>query len=252
MASNAQTALGGKTHISEFSATIPGDIVDLAFGSNSAVGVTAETVWEGGGVYQFPTAANNVSIVSTSPDDTFAGVGARTLEIYGLDSQWNLQREVISMAGISPVLSAKTWLRVLRVSVVLGGTPGVACSNVGTISVMHTGVLVARVSPTHGQSQAAIISTPATHRLLLSAVSIGTGKGKDIEAMVWTRDSMASDNASWRLRAAVNLYEGSFTQMFAPPLDLGPGTDVRICARNLAAGDVSVSAWANYVFREVQ
>jgi hypothetical protein len=53
------------------------------FGYNAVVGATKETIWEQGGLYAYPASDTVMTISSSSTDDTAAGTGARTVEVFG-------------------------------------------------------------------------------------------------------------------------------------------------------------------------
>ena len=77
-----------------------------------------------------------LDITSTSANDTSAGTGARTLEIYGLGSNKKYQSEVITLNGNTIVQTAKTWYRVFATKVLTFGSGG---SNAGIIYGVKTG-----------------------------------------------------------------------------------------------------------------
>ena len=58
------------------------------FARSEAIVVNESVVWDGGGNYTFLEAAETMDVVSTSADDVAAGVGARTMIIYGLDENY--------------------------------------------------------------------------------------------------------------------------------------------------------------------
>ena len=60
------------------------------FGYNSDVAATEEVIWNPGGSVTYPTTAAVVEIDSTSADDISTGTGARSIELQGLDENYNL------------------------------------------------------------------------------------------------------------------------------------------------------------------
>lgn len=109
------------------------------FGTNGDIDTASvpEDIWEGGGVYAgFPdSAVEAVEVLSSSADDASAGTGARTIRITGLDSNYDVASETITLNGTSPVDSVNTYRRVHTASVLTAGSGGV---NAGTITVRHT------------------------------------------------------------------------------------------------------------------
>ena len=70
---------------------IEGHKHQFKFGHNAAVSDTEETIWSQGGLYAYPPGAQQMTLSSSSDDDTAnEGTGARTVEIQGLDADYNL------------------------------------------------------------------------------------------------------------------------------------------------------------------
>lgn len=113
------------------------DIVRLS-GRNGATSTTLENVSELSNLINYASlgAAAALQISSSDATDTSAGVGARTLEIIGLDSSYNIQTETITMNGQTQVSSSKSFLRVFAAEV---KTVGTSYTNVGDIYVIKTG-----------------------------------------------------------------------------------------------------------------
>lgn len=115
---------------------VPGHSLVHKFGRNSAVGTTLVPV-SSGAVYQTPTAAASLEIVSSSSADSAAGAGARSVYIEGLDANFAVQSETVNMSGATPVALANTYLRVYRAYVTSSGSYANATtpSQVGTITL---------------------------------------------------------------------------------------------------------------------
>lgn len=79
-----------------------------------------------------------LDITSSSANDDGAplGTGAQTIEIYGLDKDWNFQKETIILNGTTIVTTAKKWRRVFEIVVQTAGT---LKKNAGDIYVVKTG-----------------------------------------------------------------------------------------------------------------
>lgn len=106
-----------------------------------------EDVWEVGGTRALPyTAGETMSVVSTSTADTASsGTGAQYLQINGLDVDYNLQSEVITMNGTTPVVSTKTFITIDRARVVTSGSGRKNAGNItitgSTSSNVHTRIV---------------------------------------------------------------------------------------------------------------
>ncbi len=177
-----------------------GDIVDgsvtgtsgvVKFGRNAAVGATQEDIWETGGTYTgFLTAASAVRIrAGGNAADDAAGAGARSIEVEGLDQNWNVAKETITTAGASAsTATTTTFIRVYRVCVVDVGT--YTGTNTGTISVETTGgALMATVEAGLGQTQMAIYTVPAGKTAYVASLSIYVDSNKTAQVYLWQRQN---------------------------------------------------------------
>ena len=172
------------------------------FGINSTVGSGGfESIWEGSNAYPWPTAAATLSVVSASANDASGGTGARTVEIQGLDSSWNLLTETITMNGLTPVVTTGSFLRVFRARVV---TAGSSETNEGTITMNHTtsGDLLAQISfNTIGQGQTlmALYTIPAGKTGFIININFSSAKDSEHTFRLMTRDNTVTD-AAWNAK----------------------------------------------------
>jgi hypothetical protein len=103
---------------------------------NSAVTTTEEDFWDQGALWTPPTSAFTYEIASTSTNaDTAAGVGARTVQVVGLASDYTLQAETSTMNGRTAVAGTKSFIRIYGHEVVSAGTNG---RNTGAIAVANS------------------------------------------------------------------------------------------------------------------
>jgi len=68
------------------------------FGFNSDVDQTQVSVWPLQSLITFPSTALQMTVSSTSADDTAAGTGARTVVVQGLDANYNEVTETVTPA----------------------------------------------------------------------------------------------------------------------------------------------------------
>ena len=99
------------------------------FGFNRTIGTSYETVFnDGGGLYQYPSSAVQMSVVSSDAGDT-----AQIL-IQGLDADYKAISEVVTLTGTSPVTTTKSFFRINTAAVV--STPNLA----GNVTISNGGV----------------------------------------------------------------------------------------------------------------
>jgi hypothetical protein len=113
---------------------VPGHSFVWPFGHNEAVSNSAfELIWEFGGGYSFPTTAQTVDVTSVSANDTAAGTGARTIEIFGLDASYLEISEIITMNGTTAVSSVNNYIRINSAYTLTAGSGG---NNAGAITIL--------------------------------------------------------------------------------------------------------------------
>ncbi len=146
------------------------------FGRNSDIDIgQVEDIWNGGGDYtgHTLTAPETVDVESTAGADNSTGTGARTVRIFGLESDTATEytSEDITLNGGTAVTSTRSWWRVNRVIVLTAGSGG---ANAGTITVdpTTTGASARFVSMPAGYNQTVIAAytVPADRAFLLKRV----------------------------------------------------------------------------------
>lgn len=116
---------------------VPGYSRVAILGHNPVIGNgAAADVWEGGGNYTLLAAASQLEILSASANDTAAGTGARTVLISGLDANWLVISETLTLNGVTPVQSVNSYLRVNLMTTVTSGSGQV---NAGDLTLRVTG-----------------------------------------------------------------------------------------------------------------
>lgn len=162
------------------------------FGFNSDVdsATVPEDVWEGGGTYTgWATAAELVQVFSASTSDTAAGVGARTLRIIGLDANYDVQSETITLNGTTPVSSTQTFIRIHTASVLTAGTAEV---NQGIITVRQattTANVFLSLIAGRNQSNAAVYTVPAGYTAYMRNIHAAASPTNtaSVQGQIWTR-----------------------------------------------------------------
>lgn len=141
-----------------------GFILVQKFGKNNDVdtGTVPEDLWTTGGTYTgFPSERELVEVVSSSANDTAAGTGCRTVFISGLDSNFEIQTETVTLNGTTPVDSVGTYARLNRAYCVTSGSGN---KNAGDITIRHTTTtanVFAQIIAGDGQTEVGCYTVPA-------------------------------------------------------------------------------------------
>lgn len=184
-------------------------------------------VWNGGSVYNFPSANALLSIVSTSADDAIGQGGATELTIQGLVDDglgnWNDQEEVVTLTGLTPVISTKQFIRVNRMFISAGedrnpptGTTGaVIGGNHGIINVTHqgTGQPVAKISANQGQTLQAIYTLPSGYEAVALDADANIGEAADGVFGLYARRNITG-NEVFRVQGTREAYQTEVGQTF--------------------------------------
>lgn len=166
------------------------------FGTNADIDTASvpEDIWEGGGTYTgFPSDLELVEVLSSSADDASAGTGARTIRIMGLDANYDVLSETVTLNGTTPVDTVAQFRRVHTATVLSAGAGGV---NAGTITVRHTTTtanVFLSVQPGRNQSNCSAYTVPAGYTAYMRNMHCairGTAQANTpgaAEGQIWTR-----------------------------------------------------------------
>ena len=140
---------------------IPGHSEINKFGRNSDIDQNVkETLWDVGGKYPFLSGAEFLYLRSSSTADDSGGVGALSIAISGLDTNYVEQAETIILNGLGSVRTTNEYLRLNRMyTVQTGGSEFNIGSILATGSVNVTSQ--AMISAGEGQTLMAVYNIPS-------------------------------------------------------------------------------------------
>jgi hypothetical protein len=199
-------------------------------GANLSVAAadTPEDIW--GDVSTFTgfnaTSAQTVSLVSTSVLDTSAGTGARSVRLYGLNQNYELIEETVTLNGTTPVISTSQFIRIYFMEIILVGSTS---SNQGDIRATQTtsSILLQIMRATGNRSRAACYTIPAATTGYVvgfdAALSLSTAVAGRVA--VWTKPQGGYGSASY-LTSITNTVPA--TVRFPVYIKLPPKTDVSL------------------------
>ena len=140
--------------------TVPGYSSFSVFGYNPDVDQTEETIWPDGGQVPHPTTDSQLTIVSTSTDDdgSPAGTGARTVYIEGLDENYEIVSETVTMNGTTGVTTTNSYMYVNQFYVATAGSGG---ANAGEITAKVSTTLYDLIATGYNNRTTAHYCVPA-------------------------------------------------------------------------------------------
>lgn len=200
------------------------------YGMNANVPVTYETINNTSAVQTYLSAAEKLKAVSTSGDDDVGGIGALTLHISGMDSNYDDINETITLTGAVAVETTNSYLRVFNMYVDTAGTHE---TNVGTITLTNNAgtATYLRIAPDQGQSQAAIYTVPNGYTLYIASVYMSEDSTKGSEIGLFIRPF----GGAWRLIRPFNIFNTLAYVPFPVPLKISAKTDVEMRAKGVLA-----------------
>lgn len=157
---------------------IPGCKTLTAFGERTTAG--AETnfpIWNDGNFVLPPPAGVQLSIVSTSANDTnITGSGAWTLKINYLDAQLAEKIEIVALNGLTPVTTVATNIRfVQRMNIESGAIVATGLTAAGTITVTYNaGTVASKIDAGRTSNNSAFKMVPAGYTLRIGGLVVGS------------------------------------------------------------------------------
>ncbi len=206
-----------------------------------------EDVWDGEGAYSFLSAATALKISSSDAKDTSAGVGARTVRVMGLDSNWQEVSQDITMNGQTGVSIPTSLIRVYRAYILTVGTEEDNAGDIwigsGTITDGVPANKYAGIKAGMGQTLMAIYTIPdgppTKAHIKRWYATCGAGQAAYATVALQTRE----DGFGWRTRRAAGIGEGGWMdESFYDKIEVQPKCDIRIRVLNNGVNNSTVEA----------
>ncbi len=210
------------------------------FGKNPDIDQASvpEDVWPNGSTYSFPAAAAATTIVSGNVADDDVGSGARTVRVSGLDANYSVISEDVSMSGTGAVTLTNQFLRVNSMKVLTDGGAG---SNSGQILLKHSSTVIGEIPSGAGEAPMAIYTIHTAAKLKGWSVS---SYGIDTSRATFRLD-IREYGGSWATIAELGTSTTGATtvsQSFNIPKSLPKKTDIRVQVSAVGADNTLVSA----------
>ena len=188
--------------------------VDI-FGYQAAVTTAQYAVWENVADYVFPSSALTMTITGTASDTA-------QILISGLDANYDMISETVTLNGSTGVTTTKQYLRVNSMVV----TAGSATNPAGAVTCTNGGVTYAKINAGVGATQMSIYTVPAGYTFYLSRIDATTSLNGNNAAFVNYRNKNVSSAGVVTYRA-----QSAFTQNYriqrVMPLTMAEKTDIQ-------------------------
>ncbi len=196
------------------------------FGLNTAVGTSFETIWDGNNTYSYPSSAGTATATSSDTDDNTG-----TVEIQGLDSNYDLATETLTIGGSAGSIN---FIRVFRAIMKTANTGN---ANVGTISITVSSTTVAQIRPTYGQTLMCVYTVPRKYNAYLLQLDVGSSKDLENEIRFITKD--ISNGNVWSTKSFITTRGGFIEKNYAVPIVITEKTDIELIVKSSATSEVS-------------
>lgn len=212
------------------------------FGQNGDVdSAAAEDIWDGGGDWNEPSTSQVYTFTSTSVNDTAAGTGARTMEIFGLDSAGALQNETMSLAGTGVITANDLYQMIHRMIIRTAGSGG---GNAGVITANANtdGTVTAQINAGNNQTLMAVFKVPAAGEgcmVSFYASMYETNLNGTADISIYTKPP----GEVWQIKHKIGLTAsaGSYQHFYKLPNCFEPLTIIRMNA-DTSANNTVISA----------
>jgi len=225
---------------------------NFKFGFNADVDDSLETVWAQGGLYSYLASASVLKVSSSSTADTSAGTGARTVELSGLDTNYDEISETVTLNGQTAVNTTNEFLRINRMVIRSAGSgeqnAGVIYAGTGTVTTGVPANKYATIAIGDNQTLMALWTVPRgyTAYLLQTDITVATTQNnKYCTVHLVARP----EGEVFQIKDKFVKAESSVHQGYTIPLKFEEKTDIEVRAIGDSAGaDIAISAGLDFIY----
>ena len=184
-----------------------------------------------------------MDIVSDDPLDTALGTGARTIVIFGLDTNFEEILELVVMDGTNIVTTLQSFIRIFRALVLTSGSNDpIDDANKGNITITghDSSILQAKMLDNNGQTLMTVYTVPAGKTAYVTGASLSCGQGKECLFKAKIRNGPTSEHA-FSIKFAIDLYQNSYFGTFENPLQVPEKSDALWTAQT-SVGTIDATA----------
>lgn len=198
------------------------------FGYNTSVTTSATLIWNGGGLYPYPTSAAPLGVVGTSTTDN------SEITVIGLDADYNEVSNIVTLNGTTTVTTSASYLRAYRAFVSDDKEPA------GDVAIRHSGSVVAKITSGENQTLMATYTIPAGYTGYFTQLVIG-GATELANKYLTIRLRFREPGGVFRTQAKYTIAAQTFEESFDFPLVIPEKTDVDIVGQS-SSGTMQTTA----------
>jgi len=203
----------GVTTINKFGEALDcdsGDPTDIWDGANTSGGGAVGTK-----IWIPPTTARVHQLTSSNINDTLAGSGAQTVEVFYLPNWTSSEVSImVDMNGTSDV-ALPSMVMINRMEVMTSGVNGLNAGDI-TATADTDGTVTSAILAGNNQTQQCILGVPSTQKLrvkkFISEIVKGTGSSQRADGVIYMMRDPATntvDNTQWTNKESFLLSEGN-------------------------------------------
>jgi len=188
------------------------------------------------------TTAERLKVSSSAPAiDEPASTGAWTVLIYGLNANYRIITETVTLENPGPVTTIQSFLRVCEVSVVTAGT---GAKNAGNISVNNNANdnTLGYIPIGENRGHMAMCTVPDGYRFIMLARQGGELAAKVSHILFYTRVY----GGVWELHRDITVKDSHFYVRMAMPWVLAARTDLEVRATATAGAGIVFGGFAGF------
>lgn len=227
---------------------------NFKFGFNPDIDNALETIWSQGGLYSYLSSASVLKISSSSTDDTSAGTGARTVQISGLDANYDEITETITLNGQTAVDTTNEYIRVNRAKVLTAGTggqnAGVIYAGTGTVTSGVPANKYTTIAIGDNQTLMALWTVPRGYTAYLYQTNVTAACTTSNKLLTTTIVARPFDSVfQVKDKFGIQIDGGSIVQKYNFPLKFEEKTDIEVRAiSDAGSANAEVSAGLDFLY----
>jgi hypothetical protein len=194
------------------------------YGYNPLIINANETVWDGGGIYQYPASASTIAVASSAG----ATDSGKTGKLVGLDANYEEIEEDFTLDGSGTYTTTKSFLRTYRAYITGSSSP------TGNITFKIGAVTHAQITAGENQTLMAVYTVPAGKTLYVEQ-GVATHGTDTAGAYMTVRFCVREQGGVFRTATKLDVIGSAITFPFKYPIKITEKSDVEvraICSKN--------------------